>query len=156
MNTLIRYGSLTDQILPWRTLRMWLDIGIHVKGKTGVKKLCYVGFVLGHTRYTHSYILNRDPRPQCERCHCPRSVKHFVLECPNFANQLRALLNACRARQVSVTMFLEMTSRTWSMRCSSFSESASCWNYCDRLHYSGHCVSAHHGSAFPSAYVDIW
>ena len=59
---------------------------------------------LGHTRYTHSYILDHDPQPQCDRCRCPRSVKHFLLECPVFANQRRALLNVCRAHEIPATM----------------------------------------------------
>ena len=36
---------------------------------------------IGHTRITHSYLLNREDAPTCIPCHEHFSVKHFLLEC---------------------------------------------------------------------------
>ena len=40
---------------------------------------------LGHTRLTHSYLLSRDDQPVCSACQSPVTVKHFLIECVNFA-----------------------------------------------------------------------
>ena len=51
---------------------------------------------LGHTRYTHGHLLDREPRPDCVNCRCPRSVNHLLVECPVFEDQRRPLMNICR------------------------------------------------------------
>ena len=40
---------------------------------------------LGHTRVTHSYLLQGEEQPQCVGCDTPFTVRHFLLECGNFA-----------------------------------------------------------------------
>ena len=40
---------------------------------------------LGHTRVTHSYLLLGDEQPQCVGCDAPFTVRHFLLECGDFA-----------------------------------------------------------------------
>ena len=40
---------------------------------------------LGHTRVTHSYLLQGEERPQCVGCDAPFPVRHFILECDDFA-----------------------------------------------------------------------
>ena len=40
---------------------------------------------LGHTRVTHSYLLQREEQPQCVGCEAPFTVRHFLLECCDFA-----------------------------------------------------------------------
>ena len=40
---------------------------------------------LGHTRVTHSYILQGEEHPQCVGCDAPFTVRHFLLECGDFA-----------------------------------------------------------------------
>jgi len=42
-----------------------------------VKMLSYSG----HTRLTHSYLLNRQDQPQCLNCDCTLTVEHVLLEC---------------------------------------------------------------------------
>ena len=64
--------------------------------------LCRLG--LGHTRFTHSYILDREPRPQCNTCGCPRSVEHMLIECPEFANQRIPVVNICHRYRVTVAL----------------------------------------------------
>ena len=36
---------------------------------------------LGHTRVTHSYLLQGEEQPQCVDCDAPFTVRHFLLEC---------------------------------------------------------------------------
>ena len=40
---------------------------------------------LGHTRVTHSYLLQGEEQPQCVVCNAPFIVRHFLLECDDFA-----------------------------------------------------------------------
>ena len=43
---------------------------------------------LGHTRITHSYILNNEQAPFCIPCNEPFTVKHFLITCAEF-NHIR-------------------------------------------------------------------
>ena len=43
---------------------------------------------LRHTRVTHSYLLLGEEKPQLVGCGAPFTVRHFLLECGDFA-QLR-------------------------------------------------------------------
>ena len=40
---------------------------------------------LVHTRVTHSYLLQGEEPPQCVGCDAPFTVRHFLLECGDFA-----------------------------------------------------------------------
>ena len=40
---------------------------------------------LGHTRIPHSYLLLGEEQPQCVGCDAPFTVRHFLLECGDFA-----------------------------------------------------------------------
>ena len=40
---------------------------------------------LGNTRVTHSYLLQSEEQPQCVGCDAPFTVRHFLLECGDFA-----------------------------------------------------------------------
>ena len=40
---------------------------------------------LGHTRVTHSYLLQGEEQPQCVGCDASFTVRHFLLECGDFA-----------------------------------------------------------------------
>ena len=42
---------------------------------------------IGHTHLTHSYILRKDPPPQCEHCQCILTVRHILVECNHFARE---------------------------------------------------------------------
>ena len=42
--------------------------------------------IIGHTRITHSYILKNEPIPRCIGCATDFTVKHFLLECVDFAH----------------------------------------------------------------------
>ena len=36
---------------------------------------------LGHTRLTHSYLLNREPPPLCTFCNVQLTVEHILIDC---------------------------------------------------------------------------
>ena len=36
---------------------------------------------IGHTRYTHSFLLQGEPPPECIPCAEPLSVKHILIDC---------------------------------------------------------------------------
>ena len=40
---------------------------------------------IGHTYMAHSYILMKDPPPQCEHCQCIMTVRHILVECNHLA-----------------------------------------------------------------------
>ena len=40
---------------------------------------------IGHTRVTHSYLLQGEEQAQCVGCDAPFTVRHFLLECGDFA-----------------------------------------------------------------------
>ena len=46
---------------------------------------------IGHTRLTHSYLLNREDQPFCISCNKLFTVKHFLIECIEFSNVRRQL-----------------------------------------------------------------
>lgn len=39
---------------------------------------------IGHTFYTHSYLLRGEEQPECVICDCPLTVKHILLDCVDF------------------------------------------------------------------------
>ena len=41
---------------------------------------------IGHTYYTHSFLLRGESAPQCIPCDSPLTVKHLLLECADFAH----------------------------------------------------------------------
>ena len=51
---------------------------------------------LGHTRYTHGHLLDRESRPECDHCDCPQSIHHLLVECPELATQRQPLESLCQ------------------------------------------------------------
>ena len=49
------------------------------------EKVDLVRLRLGHTRVTHSYLLQGEEQPQCVGCDAPFTVRHFRLDCGDFA-----------------------------------------------------------------------
>lgn len=45
---------------------------------------------IGHTRFTHSYLLKKEPPPQCNSCNVQITVKHILEECPLYENQRKS------------------------------------------------------------------
>jgi ribonuclease HI len=59
----------------------------------GVRKLDTVltRIRIGHTRLTHSYLLAREPRPQCSHCQSELTIEHILVQCAQF-NSIRGRL----------------------------------------------------------------
>ena len=49
------------------------------------KKVVLARLRLGHTRVTHSYLLQGEEQPQCVGCDALFTVRHFLLECGDFS-----------------------------------------------------------------------
>ncbi|KAL1446594.1 hypothetical protein WDU94_006599 [Cyamophila willieti] len=47
---------------------------------------------IGHTRISHSYLMERKERPICDLCQVPLDVEHLLLSCPKFDQDRRTLL----------------------------------------------------------------
>ena len=44
---------------------------------------------IGHTRTTHSYILNKEDRPDCIPCNYAYTIQHVLLDCIDLADVRR-------------------------------------------------------------------
>ena len=54
---------------------------------------------LGHTRVTHSFLLQGEEQPQCVGCDAPFTVCHFLLECGDFVQIRNNCLHADNMKQ---------------------------------------------------------
>ena len=52
-----------------------------------VREVVFCRARIGHTHLTHSYILRKDPPPQCEHCQCILTVRHILMECNHFTQE---------------------------------------------------------------------
>jgi len=62
---------------------------------------------IGHSRFSHSYLLNREDQPRCTYFDCALTVVHILLQCPHY--------NIVRQRYFSVTdlhMYLKVSTTT--------------------------------------------
>ena len=55
---------------------------------------------LGHTRVTHSYVLLGEEQPQCVGCDAPFTVRHFLLECDDYAQVRNNYFNVDNMKQL--------------------------------------------------------
>ena len=55
---------------------------------------------IGHTRLTHSNLLNRQDQPECSHCDCALTVAHVLLECNHY--------NVVRQRYFNVSFLHEL------------------------------------------------
>lgn len=60
---------------------------------------------LGHTRLTHSHVIDHDPPPMCDICRCRLDVQHMMLDCRKFTAARRCLSRL--SRDVGVVLSLE-------------------------------------------------
>ena len=69
---------------------------------------------IGHTRTTHAYLLKREGQPLCISCNKPFTVKHFLIDCFEFAHVRRQFFHSNDIRQLfqdvpadNILMFLK-------------------------------------------------
>jgi len=55
---------------------------------------------IGHTRLTHSYLLNQQDQPECSHCDCALTVAHVLLECNHY--------NVVRQRYFNISSLHEL------------------------------------------------
>ena len=44
---------------------------------------------IGHTKFTHEYLLNKENRNECTTCNVPISVEHILIHCPQYKKERR-------------------------------------------------------------------
>jgi hypothetical protein len=49
---------------------------------------------IGHSRLTHSYLLNNEERPECIPCNSNFSLKHVLIDCVDVADVRQTFYNA--------------------------------------------------------------
>ena len=47
---------------------------------------------IGHTRLTHSFLMENDHQPYCEDCVVPLTVRHLLVECPSLGDEREQFL----------------------------------------------------------------
>ena len=55
---------------------------------------------LGHTRVTHAYLLLGEEQPHCVGCNAPFTVRHFILECGDFAQVRNKFFHVVNMKQL--------------------------------------------------------
>ena len=60
-----------------------------------MKLFCVVPVSAIYTYMAHSYILKRDPPPQCEHCQCILTVRHILVECNHLAQTRNYIFFRC-------------------------------------------------------------
>jgi hypothetical protein len=53
---------------------------------------------IGHSRLTHSYLLNNEERPECIPCNANFSLKHVLIDCVDVADVRQTFYNANQGR----------------------------------------------------------
>ena len=82
------------------------EIGNPPTGGAGRMKVSHTS---GHTNLTYSYILRKDPPPQCEHCHCILTIHHIFVECNHFAEERKDIFgkgNVVEAFRFHLTLIL--------------------------------------------------
>ncbi|XP_055605548.1 uncharacterized protein LOC129753729 [Uranotaenia lowii] len=73
---------------------------------------------IGHTRLTHSYLLDKEDPPECPSCNCILSVRHILTDCLTYSQQrtacqlsdsLRQVLSNCPTEEAKLIDFLKTT-----------------------------------------------
>jgi ribonuclease HI len=82
------------------TLEYWSSTNQHSR----LKEILLARLRLGHTRLTHSYLFDRCPPPICHRCDCRYTIRHFLLDCPLYANHRQPLIMYARDNRVPLTL----------------------------------------------------
>ena len=94
------YGRPTNLRAIKHAVGHWSSSVRHVRREEVV--LCRLR--LGHTRLTHSFIIDRDMRPECADCDSYLTVRHILLECPVYYRERQLLTAACQQHDVPLDL----------------------------------------------------
>ena len=75
---LLENGNKLQEILPNLAQK---PVAINLKRRDQTK---YFRLLIGHTKTTHSYLLNREEPPICITCNTTKTVKHIFTQCKNY------------------------------------------------------------------------
>ena len=64
--------EITDVINPWT---------YSCSSRSRETSLCRLR--IGHTRFSHGYLMSGDYQPYCDDCLVPQTVRHLLVECPS-------------------------------------------------------------------------
>ena len=62
---------------------------------------------IGHTRLTHSYLLNNEQPPLCVSCNEPFTIKHFLISCIDFHHIRTKYFNAKTVKELLNVSFVD-------------------------------------------------
>ena len=62
---------------------------------------------LGHTRVTHSFLLQGEEQQQCVGCDAPFTVRHFLLECGDLAQVRNNCFNVDNMKQLFLDIHVD-------------------------------------------------
>ena len=71
---------------------------------------------LGQTRVTHSYLLQDEKQPQCVGCDPPFAVRHFLLECGDFAQVRNNCFHVDNMKELFQDIHIDRLSEAVPMR----------------------------------------
>ena len=71
---------------------------------------------LGQTRVTHSYLLQDEEQPQCVGCDAPFTVRHFLLECGDFAQVRNNCFHVDNMKELFQDIHIDRLSEAVPMR----------------------------------------
>jgi len=63
-------------------------------GHNRKEQVVLTGCRIGHSRLTHSYLLNNEECPECIPCNSSYSLKHVLLDCVDVADIRQTFYNA--------------------------------------------------------------
>ena len=59
---------------------------------------------IGHTRLTHKFLFEKDPKPMCTQCNKELTVEHILVDCKNYQNQRLTCFAHITENNLPITM----------------------------------------------------
>jgi len=76
----------------------------HNKGLSRHESVIINRLRIGHTRFTHSYLLSGDDQPTCSTCGHPLTVRHILLDCVDLQDVRRKHFSVTSLRDLFETV----------------------------------------------------
>lgn len=96
-----------------RTIRQsiedWSYCGLSRRWETALARLR-----IGHTLYTHGFLMEGGHPPYCDDCLVPLTVRHLLVECPSLGDLRVQFLSRCRGSDGAYRLSLALGERCFS------------------------------------------
>ena len=93
-----------------KLLEIKTTIGEHRSTVRNIRKEVVLARIhFGHTRVTHSYLLQGEEQPQCVGCDAPFTVRHFLLECGEFSQVRNRCFHFDNMNQLLKDLYIDST-----------------------------------------------